>query len=218
MFSKNFDHLLKEIKHYQNYPSLMPFIGENYDTGDSPRILLIAESHYLPGDSVVSRDAETWYNGNYSTLTMEEVRWMHTRNLASCDWKSDGHMIFRELENKMAKYITNFNGRAMNSCAYMNGFQRPSPAIGDSIKYFCKEIDFIKSAEVISEVIRVIEPKLIIFVSKFTWDALAWRITKQHPNTKFDFVCHPGTGGRYWHKKGYKHGVNKFLSLISKKD
>lgn len=143
---------------------------------------------------------------------------MHTRSIASCDWKSDGHMIFRELEIHLGKVIDKSNARAMDSCAYMNGFQRPSPKTGDSIKDFCMKIDFVKSAETINEVIKVINPNLVIFVSKFTWDALAWRIIKDHKDLRFDFVCHPGTGGRYWHKKGYPHGVQKFNTLISKSE
>lgn len=214
MYSKKYDSLLKEISHYKNYPSLLPFIGANFDSPKSPRILIIAESHYLPEDSIVSRNAEEWYNSNYKILSVEEQRWMHTRDLVSCDWKPAGHMIFRELENKLGKIIEKYDDRAMNTCVYINGFQRPSPATGDSIKYFCKEIYFIKSAEVLNSVIEIVKPKLVIFVSKYAWDSLGWRVSKNHPEVKFNFVCHPGTGGIYWHNKNYAHGSEKFSKLV----
>jgi hypothetical protein len=201
----------------------MPFVGENYSKSNSLKLLLIAESHYLPEDSTISKDAQKWYDDfSENDLTDEEKTWMHTRNLIVGNWEeSAAHMIFTELERRMSNYIEKYKGnskydaRSMNSCAFMNGFQRPSHKTGDSIKKSYKKDDFTNSTQVINEVLKIIKPELVIFVSKFAWDVLGKSIKEKNESINFDFVCHPGTGGRYWHNKNYPNGANKFTTLLS---
>lgn len=48
---------LLKIEHFKHYPQMIPFVGKNYkDT----RLLIIAESHYLP-ESEKER-FNTWYD------------------------------------------------------------------------------------------------------------------------------------------------------------
>ncbi|WKX76699.1 hypothetical protein [Zobellia laminariae] len=209
-----FDNKLNEIEHYRKFPSMRPFVGENYGKNNSRKILLIAESHYLPPKSTISRSPENWYNSKQSDLNKEEVAWINTRNILKGDWKPAGHMIFRELNTRMSEFMNVQEFRAMTNIAFMNGFQRPAPETGDSIKYFCRAIDYKIGAETIKKVINIIEPHLVIFVSKLSWDKLRSKIPKSESEVKYDFVCHPGTGGRYWHSKKYKHGMKKFKFLI----
>lgn len=55
-------------------------------------------------------------------------------------------------------------------------------------------------------------------MSKFSWDKLRCKIPKSELKVKYDFVCHPGTGGLYWHNKNYNHGVKKFKSLYRREN
>ena len=209
-----FDIKLNEIEHYQNFPSMRPFIGKNYGKSNSRKIMLIAESHYLPPKSTKSKSPENWYNSTESDLTNEEIAWINTRNILKGNWQSAGHMIFRELNTRMSEFMNVENFRAMTNVAFMNGFQRPAPETGDSIKNFCKPIDYIIGAKTIKEVVNIIEPDLVVFVSKLSWDKLRWKIPKSESEVKYDYVCHPGTGGRFWHSKKYEHGLKKFRSII----
>ena len=209
-----FDDKLNEIEHYQKFPSMRPFVGKNYGKNNSRKIMLIGESHYLPAQSTINKDPENWYSSTESDLDEEEVAWINTRNILQGNWKSDGHMIFRELNTRMSEFMNVENFRAMTNIAFMNGFQRPSPETGDSIKHFCKPIDYKIGAKIIQDVVKIIEPDLVIFVSKLSWDKLRWKISKSELGVKYDFVCHPGTGGRYWHNEKYQHGLKKFKSLI----
>ena len=102
----------------------------------------------------------------------------------------------------------------MTNVVFMNGFQRPAPEPGKSIRKFCERIDYTIGAKTIEKVIDIVEPNLVIFVSKFSWDELRWKLPKPKFGTEYDFVCHPGTGGRYWHNTDYKHGVSKFTNLV----
>tara|TARA_B100000809_G_C14969014_1_gene470180 strand:+ start:67 stop:756 length:690 start_codon:yes stop_codon:yes gene_type:complete len=214
--SEIFDKQLNEIDHYRKFPAMLPFVGKNYGINNSRKIMLIAESHYLPPKSTISRKTESWYNSEQSDLTSEEITWINTRNILKGDWKADGHMIFRELNIRMSEFMNIKQFRAMTNVVFMNGFQRPSPATGDSIKNFCKPIDYEIAAKTIEKVVNIVEPDLVIFVSKLSWDKLRWKIPKSELEIEYNFVCHPGTGGRYWHHSKYEHGLKKFKSLIEK--
>ncbi|TAF77500.1 MAG: hypothetical protein EAZ53_02555 [Bacteroidetes bacterium] len=210
----HFEEQISEIEHYKKFPAMKPFVGDNYGNSTGKKILLVAESHYLPPLSIKSMVVADWYNGSQSMLDDEEISWINTRDILNSDWAPDGHMIYRELELRMSNHIEKFNNRAMNSVAFMNGFQRPSPQTGNSIKSFCAELDYKIGGETISKVIDILNPELVIFVSKLSWDSLKHRISTLNKTVSFDYVCHPGTGGRYWHNKDYAHGVKKFAKLI----
>jgi len=209
-----FDNEFDTIEHYQKFPSMRPYVGKNYGKNNSRKILLIAESHYLPPKSTISRNPEKWYESSQSDLTKEEIAWINTRNILKGNWKPAGHMIFKELNTRMSEFMDIKEFRAMTNVAFMNGFQRPAPNTGNSIKHFCKPIDYKIGAQTIEKVVNIIKPNLVIFVSKLSWDKLKGKIPKSQSDIIYDFVCHPGTGGRYWHNKNYEHGVNKFKSLI----
>lgn len=214
--SEIFDKELDKIEHYKKFPAMRPYIGKNYGNSNNLKIMLIAESHYLPQTSTINKDINKWYNSTQNKLTPEEVSWINTREIVQGEWKNDGHMIFRELNKRMSRFMDTSEFRAMSNVIFMNGFQRPANDTGDSIKKFCKPIDFKIGAETIQNVINIVEPNLIIFVSKLSWDKLRWKLQKTESVIKTDFVCHPGTGGRYWHNKNYQHGLEKFNNLLEK--
>lgn len=213
---EEFDNYLGSIEHFRKFPAMKPYIGKNFGNGIYPKILMVGESHYLPNNSTISSSPENWYNSKQKELTAEEVDWINTRKILSGDWKPRGHMIFRELNDRLKKLMTPSKVRAMNNVSFMNGFQRPAPAKGESIKNFCKPIDYDIGAQTIAKTVTILEPELVLFVSKLAWDKLGSKIPKPEFKTEFNFVCHPGTGGRYWHSKKYNHGVRKFEAIIKK--
>lgn len=210
---REMDKKLKKINHFKNFPSMMPYIGNCYGANGNQKILLIGESNYLPENSRINKNAEDWYQTTEQDLTEEEVEWINCREILECDWKPNGHMIYRELNKNLELHFKNSgNERAMSNVAYMNGFQRPANA-GDSIKNFLTQIDKDISSDVLNQVIEIIKPDLVLFVSKLAWDELR-PMLKIDEKIKVDFTCHPTTGGRYWHKKEYKHGRKKFNKII----
>lgn len=212
-----FENQLNTIEHYQRFPAMKPFIGLNYGQRNSLKIMLIGESHYLPKGSTISYDSKRWYNSTQSDLTIEEIEWINTRKILNGDWKPKGHMIFRQLNNQLSNFTNKSEFRAMESIAFMNGFQRPSPETGKSMKYFCKSIDYKIGADMVHNVINIIQPNLVIFVSKFSWEKLGLNLPKSELKLDYDFVCHPGTGGRYWHNTKYPHGAKKFNAILKDK-
>jgi len=55
----------------------------------------------------------------------------------------------------------------------------------------------------------------VVFVAKYPWDALGAMVASRGIADEYNFVCHPGTGGRYWHNSNYPHGKRKFLQIMT---
>ncbi len=207
---------LSKIAFYKQFPAMIPFIGDNYNSTKHKKLLLIGESYYLPNETTLHHSATNWYQSNQDQLDEDEIEWIHCNGLLTCDWESDGHHIYRELNSCLFSLGMENNKRAIDEIAYTNYFQRPSEKEGESFKYFCTELDVKKSNEILTSVINILDPEVIIFVSKYSWDIGGRNIISTFNNIVVDFVCHPGTGGRYWHNKEYPHNKNKFIKLLKK--
>lgn len=205
--TKLFDSGLDAIAHYQHYPLMKPFVGQEY-AKSKKKILLIAESFYLPDECTLNKEVQTWYQGNESMLSEYERPWIDCRGLVECEWESAGHFIYRELQSSMQTVGLDFN-----SVSFMNAFQRPACEEGRSFSYDCTNLDVEYAIETINSVQEVIKPDCVIFVAKYPWDTLGAYI-QQSVGTSYGFVCHPCTGGRYWHNTEYAHGKSKFLELL----
>jgi hypothetical protein len=66
------------MKYYVQYPMMRPYIGKYFGEVGQPALLLIGESHYLPGRSKQHLFADRWYSGNSSTFIPEEHHWIST--------------------------------------------------------------------------------------------------------------------------------------------
>jgi hypothetical protein len=219
--SEKFDSLLQEIDHYKSYPNMKPFIGEQYEAPNHRKLLLIGESFYFPKSTSIHLNADTWYSGKQSDLTKEAsseqesplMFWINCRGLLQCSWKAPGHKIYSELNNRLKEVLPTSDQRAVSNIAYMNAFQRPAIE-KDSIKNSIKDIDIEVAIKTINDVLKIIKPEIVIFVSKFSWDTLKSKLTYDKSKTELHFVCHPATGGLWWNKKNYKNGKQKFMTLL----
>lgn len=201
---------LDEIEHYQRFPIMKPFVGENYFNAKK-KILVIAESHYLEGASSINTGPTLWYNSTQQGLYPGELNCVNTRQVVN----TSKHMIFRELEAILVKSIDKFNGRAINSIAFMNGFQRPCQVPGQTIKAIASKKDFDVAINTITKVVEILEPEVVIFISKYTWEKVGKYLQKKE-GIKYEFVCHPASGGKYWNNSSYPHSKNKMIELLEK--
>lgn len=214
MEKKEMQKQLSSIWFYKQFPAMIPFIGDFYLSNMHKRLLLIGESYYLPNETQLHHSAMNWYKANQSQLDEDEVDWINCHGLLTCNWQSDGHQIYRELNSCIFSLDLKKEERAIDEIAYTNYFQRPAEKEGESFKNFCVEEDVQKSDEILNEIINIIDPEIIIFVSKYSWDVGGNKLKNAYKNKIIDFVCHPGTGGRYWHNTDYPHNKNKFMKLL----
>jgi len=207
-YTEAFDGQLDKIEIYQRYPLLKPFVGSDYGH-NGPRILLIAESHYLPPESTVHRDPASWYTGREDMLTQKEQKWMRTRRILNKPlkgWTAKGHAIYRNIESALLKAGLPANDSVFQQVAFMNAFQRPAKT-GDTIKQ--KKQDVEVAVETINQVIQALQPDHIVFVS-----TKAKRTVGKHLNQSSVGVHHPACA--WWNRK--QDGMSskqRFINHIS---
>lgn len=191
-YTEAFDEGLDQIPLYQRYPALKPFVGNTYGT-NRPRILMIGESHYLPKDSDVHLDADLWYQGSQDDLSKKETGWLRTRGILDKhrgDWRPKGHTIYRRMEKALIDAGIPADDSVFKHVAFMNAFQRPAKE-GDSIQ--AKKVDNDVAADTIDQVISVLKPDRVLFVSTKARKTLAKRLSMVS-----DGVKHPASP--WWYR------------------
>lgn len=208
-YTEAFDEQLDKIEIYQRYPLLKPFVGSDYGS-NGPRILLIAESHYLPAGSTVHNDSVSWYAGAENNLhPKDEQPSVHTRGILDKPyrgWKKRGHAIYRHLESALVTAGLPINDSVFRQVAFMNAFQRPAKN-GDSIKH--KKQDVEVAVETINQVIDTLRPDHIVFVS-----TKARKTVGKHLSQSSVGVHHPACP--WWNREqGGMTSKQRFINHIS---
>ena len=215
--STDFDTALKGISHYQSFPAMLPFVGKDYISPKHSKLLILGESFYFPKDSTWHRDPSRWYSANQKSLNEGEVTYFNCRGLLEGPWHPrTGHAMYLEIKRCLDKFVLPSPDRSISHIAYTNTFMRPANVPGQSFEHYCKEQDITASVDVLTKVITALSPDLVIFASVYAWGAVGRRLAKHFPETKFDFVCHPTTGGLHWNRKTCPNGREKFVSLLNK--
>lgn len=214
--TEKYDDSLRPIDFYKQFPEFLPFIGNNYC---EEKILLLGESHYFPKNSTIHKNAVDWYNKSTKDLSGDEPYFINTRRvLNNLDWDkkakkvierkkwTKSRTIFRNIEQSLIDSKFTKTDNLLCHIAFMNTFLRPAENTGQSINV-C-QIDIEKSVLVINQVIEIIRPKHICFVSSKASKCIAKDLTMRS-----DSVPHPAS--IWWYRKS-KRGIGKelFLNLL----
>jgi len=230
LFTTEFDQDLKDsIPHLANYPEMLPFIGKDWHT--SKRILLLGESHYLPFDAVQKITgldfSKNWYLGNSKDLGSHYSNNLRTRSnvdLIENGYREKALAIYSNIRNVLSQLPeVNCSEGVFNKFSFYNYFQKP--ANDDRAKDKNRSIlpdseDKNKAFETLIQVIKIIKPTTIIFVSKKSFDAFKQvEFIKKESilnDITVDFVPHASR--QWWYTKsrsyGNRTGREKFTDLI----
>ncbi|MCF7733318.1 MAG: uracil-DNA glycosylase family protein [Akkermansiaceae bacterium] len=211
--STSFDKELALIPHYQAFPAMLPYVGGDFGASSHWKMLLIGESFYFPPESTIHLDAARWYSETQNSLNADELEYFNCRGLLECPWKADGHQMYREINRCLDSLGLECSERAVSHVAFTNSFCRPAAKSGDSFKHCCTELDRIKSQEVTKAVIDVLNPDLVVYVSKYAWDCVGHNLAELLKDKTFRFASHPA-GQFYWNRRGYAHGRPKFIQIL----
>jgi len=211
--SKDYDYCLEKIGHYKKYPKMLPWVGNDYKKSKS-KILLIAESHYLQKGETYHHDADEWYKG--ISLAGKTIGGITTREVIE--------KYVNKVKRRAYRIFINIGEALIASClptsskdrytvyenmAFMNFFQRPAEKNGKSINV--KSIDITIANEVSKEVVKCIEPDIVIFTSvKAYKNAKDFRKFLDGEKIPYEKTPHPATS--HWSKTG--KGV--FIAFICK--
>ena len=208
-------------KHYE----CKPFIGEKYDES---RLLLIGESHYVPKNEVDYVDIDDYYDIPFDELKGNENKykcWINTRIVFEsrvydrCDFKN----FFSNPATEIAKVVYRTDNpsldqriEAMHQYAFINYFKRPSFEEGKTIRKL-NETDYKYAYDITSYIINVLNPKLIIFLSKKAYYAFCEYDHDNKIMSKYTVksVSHPSS--HWWNRKRKdgKCAKDDFYSFVS---
>ena len=207
---------LAAIDHFVKYPAMIPFIGEYYQSPKHKKLLLIGESFYLPNETTVHHSPEMWYKSDQSCLSKDEIEWINCNSLLTGPWDpTKGHKMYINLDNAIKSLEVETEKRAIDEIAFVNYFQRPAVGAGNSFKNCCEPKDKNISFDVMKQIITILDPDVIIIVSKYSWDAGGKQLKVIFPNKNIDFTCHPVSSNKnWWDNKSYPHGKEKFIKLL----
>jgi len=194
---------------------MLPYVGGDYLSPSHGKLLLIGESFYFPDESTIHLDAERWYSLAQDSLNSDELRYIDCRQLLECPWNYAGHAMYREINRCLDEHGLKYDERAISHVAFTNAFFRPATVPGGSIRDCGEAIDHGKSREITAAMIRVLQPDLVIYVSKFAWDSNGRFLAADMPEFSFEFTSHPANP-RHWNVASYAHGRPKFMSILEK--
>ncbi len=197
-WSTTFDEQFSGIGHFQLYPELYPWVGHAFHS-QSPRILVLGESHYLEPESDYHHDAAAWYAG-INIQGKRDRAWTITRGIVANGlenrWREKSKTIYRNIEAAAVDAGVGASTLVspFHSMAFMNYFQRPAQVSRKSI--VVSALDKSHSAAVLNSVLEILSPQIVIFCSVLAWGAARESIHR-HQHVRFAFTPHPAT--RWWH-------------------
>ena len=205
---------LKQINHYTIHPEMVPFIGENYL---NHKILIISESHFMPKKEQ-RQPSDEWYSSDFDQAVLEGNT--NTNNVMLQHFSKKGHVLFRNLENALQKVDASLD---LNDISWYNFFQKPAK-FGVSIKPTTKDKEI--ALDTFDEIIKTLEPKIIVFVSSLSFGSLLKNRKWNHElrchqfknyNSRIGVVPHPTSRWLNTVCKSYnnKTGKQKFIDFIN---
>jgi hypothetical protein len=202
--------LIEIFDHLKNHPQLLPFIGSQWN--NSPhKVLLVAESHYLPEEYDNQFGLHEWNNLDLSNSSDDKrTGYTHTRNNAYHAWHPIHNTIFRSL-----KSICNYSHHqeAYDNLSYYNYFQRPAEVNGKEIRNSPEDNRI--AFEFLQEIRNQIKPEWVIFLSKRSFHSY------RKSGGKMDRLsCVPHPNSSWWNRKSTAHdnrtGKEKFEQILTK--
>ncbi|WP_342244717.1 hypothetical protein [Pseudomonas sp. OTU5201] len=219
MIDTQFDDQLLQIAHLAQYPNLLPWVGSGYRTAGL-KVLLLGESHYLPPGVSYHHDPATWYAG-LTIPDAQSLRWMKTRGIIqkglASNWKGASKTIYRHLSSAAEAGGFASTPPVFTQLAFMNYFQRPAEVTGDSIQV--SSLDRQVSAQTVEEVVRVLQPRVVVFCSRLAWRAAGQSGLVAALIAAGQVVGHtPHPASAWWHRPSRKrqgrNGRTEFIELL----
>ena len=206
--TEKYNEALSKIEHFSKFNHMIPFVGSQYEKF---KILIVAESFYLPQKSTIHLD-KMWYQKSTKDLNEEERNWTSPVFVIYDFLKNKkvdkGHTIFVNLKNALEEALDIQTKDVYKYIAYYNFFQRPAKYT-ESIKIISEDKDV--SCKVFTRVFNVLKPNIVVVTSSKCRDNITFPIEMKD---KIIFTPHPVSA--WWYRKDKKNnnGRNKFIDSV----
>ena len=172
MSNSMYDSQLLSIPFYQSHWYMLPFVGDNYESPEHKKLLLVGESHYMPKGAVVHHNDNLWYDGSLN-LSDDEVRYCNTRGAR--DYKSG--RFGKNIDRAIREVFPVVGENAFVEMASYNYFLRPAD-YRRSFKSICTERDCDEAVRVFYAILEILKPDFIIFTSRFVFNHAEYDFNK----------------------------------------
>lgn len=210
-------HLQASIPLYNQFPQLLPLIGEQFGQYGK-RLLLIGESHYLPTwdetgkEITIHHEDVTWYGANESLLDTTQKKWLNTRENAGSGnkqkYKSRAYSIYRNIERAICEsgFKPADTTNMFNYVAYANYFLRPART-GVSLEVTGRDSEV--SYDMLSNLVRILNLDHLYFSSKLAWKSFMYMNGDKDHLGAAQVRVFPHPGSAWWNRKSSSYpGIN----------
>ena len=180
-----FDQQLQKHAFLQRHYECLPFIGENYK---ETRLLLIGESHYVPGAEMHCVNREDFYDVSFDDLAEGEYK----------DWINTRHVFEYRVYNRK-----NLKGFFANPATEMAGVLHPTePVSTDRIieAMHLTRQDYRYAYDVSRYIMDVLQPTHVVFVSKKAYYAFCASATED-VFAQYSIACVSHPSSAWWNRK-----------------
>ncbi len=223
--SQEFDEELLKNSHFEIHREMLPFIGSRFK--DS-KVLIIAESHYVPLNTEIIGSEEWYYTNDVNSLHKKTQCNTFTREIFEkiFDKSQKPHRIFINLQSALSKLDT---PKDMDEIGWYNYFQIPA-FHKNSVNP--NSLDHKIAKETFEHILSTIQPGVVIFTSVKAFKAISTDLICQKDshiyihrdfNTIIDFVAHPNS--IWWYRKSMRYfdeinkvkrsGLQKFIDVLN---
>ncbi len=188
---------------------MRPYQGKNFGRDDTPALLLVGESHYLPEGATQHLSPDSWYTGDSSSLNTEEAKWINTawvvEEAINTEFRIKSHSIFKrsfEVINDYGPRYSHFK-HVSDDVAFYIFFLRPG-VYKQSLGVAAQDIDLAN--QIFRVHFEALKPDAVVFLSRLAYLHLS-----------SDLYCdrviatpHPGcswwnrTSAKYENRKGHQ--------------
>ena len=202
-----YDNRLLKNEFLKRHNECLPFIGEKYD--DS-RLLLVGESHYVEKEDVGYVDRQDYYEISYDDLPKGKYKgYINTRDVFK--YRASNKKYFESffsniateiaiIINHTSKVSLDQKRKAMQQFAFINYYKRPSYERGKTIRELTTQDNMI-AYDISCYIMDVLDPNLIVFVSKKAYDSFLNSDRNKQMRSKYriESVSHPSCA--WWNRK-----------------
>jgi hypothetical protein len=196
---------LRGIGHFQRHPQMTPWVGRLYGQPGWKPLLFVGESHYLPPTSKIHLDARRWYASTRADLTEKEVAWTSIQQIVAGGheqrYTAKAHRLFAKLEHALLAAGFPHRPQMLDYAAFYNFFQRPAET---GVSIVTGEMDREQGAEVLRELLRVLEPSLVCVVSRLAWPFVRSVVTGT--SVVADSFPHPAS--HWWNRRSTRYRLH----------
>lgn len=203
---------------FVRFPELVPAVGDCFWREDNAhrKMLLVGESNYFNDSDIPYSDflqPQEWYC-NPDAKLIPEYRKSDVSN-----WK--GYRTFTRVYDCMNRVLDEqhiaHDKYALGESAFYNYFLRPAHDIGRRKQFVPQPVDLDVAGEALTGIIRVLEPELIVFLSKLAYNsflnyckekAIVWE------GIAIELVNHPASWRFHNAEKSACCGKIKFEALL----